>query len=99
MTRLPTPLLVTLPALSCVGTAAAQTWRAMGPPPRYGHSLGYLAGRMWLFGGTANLGTASLRDLWEFDGTRWTERTPPPPSGPGPRLEAAMAFSLARNRI
>src|SRR5262245_18434331 len=97
MARLLPPVLGTLTALGCVGAAAAQSWRAMAPPPRYGHCLGFAGGQLWLFGGTTNQGIASLRDLWQYTGARWTERTPA--LGPSPRLEAAMAFSLARNRL
>src|SRR5262245_21117346 len=99
MTRLLPPMLGTLTALSCIGAASAQTWRAVGPAPRYGHCLGYAGGHVWLFGGSATLGLSSLRDLWAYDGTRWTEHTPSPSSGPGPRVRAAMVYSVTRGRL
>src|SRR5262245_18435050 len=99
MARTLTPLLGTLTAMSCIGAACAQTWRAVGPAPRYGHCLGNAGGHVWLFGGSATLGLSSLRDLWAYDGTRWTERTPPASSGPGPRMWAAMADSVTRGRV
>src|SRR5262245_35529338 len=69
----------------------------MGPPPRYGHCLGYMAGRTWLFGGTVTNGWGLLSELWEYYGTRWTERSIP--NGPGGRVHAAMVYSLTRGRL
>ncbi|HWO39522.1 MAG TPA: hypothetical protein VNO32_62915 [Candidatus Acidoferrum sp.] len=49
-----------------------------GPPARIQFVMGYdpLRDRIVLFGGVNNDPQRILGDLWEFDGTRWTEKHP-----------------------
>jgi hypothetical protein len=49
-----------------------------GPPARIQFAMGYdsLRDRIVLFGGVNNKPQRVLNDLWEFDGTRWTQKQP-----------------------
>ena len=49
-----------------------------GPPARIQLVMGYdsLRDRIVLFGGVNNKPQRMLNDLWEFDGTRWTQKQP-----------------------
>jgi hypothetical protein len=69
----------------------------MRPPGRTFASAAFDAarGRTVLFGG-GPFGGAPLGDLWEWDGTRWTQRTTV--ASPGPRTRPGIAYDSARNR-
>ena len=49
-----------------------------GPPARIQFAMGYdsLRDRIVLFGGVNNKPQRMLNDLWEFDGTRWSQKQP-----------------------
>jgi hypothetical protein len=87
--------------------SADKTWheRAISgtpPAPRYGHAMIYDAdrGRVVLFGGYGGTGSAKARlnDLWEWDGTSWTDKTPAT-TKPSPRLNALMTYDAGRKVI
>jgi hypothetical protein len=83
------------------GTTWTKVAPAASPPGRTGASLVYDSARgvAVLFGGQnggGGSGDASfLADTWEWDGTQWTQRTPP--VSPGARYYAAAAFDKSRN--
>jgi hypothetical protein len=66
------------------------------PPARFGAAAAYDAGRARtvIFGGALDAGAAPLRDLWEYDGQDWLQRsgTGTPPA----RALAAMAYDAGR---
>jgi hypothetical protein len=80
---------------------SAQTWTkhplvtGSSPTPRFNASMVWDSGRnrAILFGGIDD--TGRLNDIWEWDGTAWTDRTP---SGtkPSPRHSAMIAYDSAR---
>jgi hypothetical protein len=82
---------------------SAQTWAkhalvaGSAPTPRFNASMVWDSGRnrAVLFGGIDD--TGRLNDIWEWDGTTWTDRTP---SGtkPSPRHTAMMAYDAARGK-
>jgi len=80
------------------GTAWAQQ-ATTGPHARSGHAMFYDAvrGRVVLFGGYNGVPLEGFpqRDVWEWDGTAWTERTPAS-GGPRARFTHAMAFAPPR---
>jgi Galactose oxidase, central domain len=58
-----------------------KTWTCIaneGPPARIQTAMGYdsLRDRIVLFGGVKTNPQGILDDLWEFDGTRWTQKQP-----------------------
>jgi len=71
------------------------------PTPRSHHAMAFDAARgvVVLFGGTGPKGF--LDDTWEWDGSVWTEVTPPagPDSSPTPRFGHAMVYDPIRHRI
>ncbi|MFC1609839.1 kelch repeat-containing protein [Myxococcota bacterium] len=80
------------------------TWTEMapeGPQPsaRINHSLVYDSGRgkVVLFGGY-DANPAIEQDIWEWDGTTWTDVTP---AGPRPnyRVAQALAYDSAREKL
>lgn len=80
-------------------TLAAQvawTPRGEAPSARANYALAYDGARgvTVLFGG-APLSGPAFADTWEYDGTRWTQRTPR--TVPPGRQGAAMAFDSRRN--
>jgi hypothetical protein len=52
--------------------------------------------RVVSYGGYTS-GTTPLTATWEWDGTAWTQRTPP--VSPPPRVRSAVAFDEARGRL
>ena len=68
------------------------------PPARYGHAMVYHRDddRIVLVGGRTGSGFMGLDDIWEWDGTTWTEQSRPiEPSEP---YWPAMAYDAARER-
>ena len=77
-------------------------WQQVGTPrARYRHSMFYLParGRVQLFGGRddSNLISAQLRDLWEWDGRRWSNMTVG--DGPSARSNPAAVYDEQRQRV
>jgi hypothetical protein len=81
------------------------TWTKLtisGPPKRQAHVMVYdeRRGRTVVFGGMGdrepNKPPPPLGDIWEFDGTRWTERRA---SGPTPRSGAGAAYDAKRGMV
>jgi hypothetical protein len=86
-------------------TFDGSTWSTLavaGPPPRQAHAMAYdeRRGRVVVFGGGGPSGPGSpptrLGDLWEFDGSAWTQRTG---SGPVARMSAGVAYDSKRGRM
>jgi hypothetical protein len=76
------------------GTTWSDVSPVMRPLARQGHAMTYDArrGKVVLFGGSgASVATGRLNDTWEWDGTTWTEVTPPGPK-PSIRTGAAMTY-------
>ena len=85
------------------------TWTQVasdGPPARTEHALAFDAARgvVVLFGGWgdgsfgSDAGAAhALADTWEWDGVRWTQRTPA--SSPSARVSHALAYDSAHGKI
>ncbi len=67
-----------------------------GPSPRAGHSIAFCpaTGKTYVFGGQRLDTSALLDDLWEWDGTSWTEVQAD--VRPPPRAGAAMAYDPYR---
>ncbi|MCA8950224.1 MAG: hypothetical protein KDE27_12030 [Planctomycetes bacterium] len=53
-------------------------------------------GRTVLFGGARQLGWGPFGDTWEYDGARWSRRSPA--ASPPPRMFHALVFDSARGR-
>lgn len=71
-----------------------------GPPARAYHAMAYdpATGKTYMFGGidpTWKQGT--LADLWEWDGSTWTQVSTS--QNPGARMDAAMAYDPARQSL
>jgi hypothetical protein len=71
---------------------------ATSPPARTAHTMTYdpTIGAVVLFGGAGSGGAGSLADTWLYDGTDWTDVTPP--SGPSARVGAALTFERTIGR-
>jgi hypothetical protein len=75
-----------------------------GPPARQGHAMVYdeKRGRTIVFGGTGRAAPGTpppaLSDLWEFDGTAWTERQTNGPT-PGARFASGVAYDSKRGLV
>ncbi len=69
------------------------------PQPRIQHALTYDAARqrVILFGGLGASGEAGLADTWEWDGTTWTDTTPP--NLPQIRVNHALAYDAAQRQV
>jgi len=70
------------------------------PPLRWYHAMSYdsTRGVTVLFGGYGGGNRGSeLGDIWEWDGTNWTQRTPPDPRPPN-RASHALAYDSSRLR-
>lgn len=79
-----------------------QRFPATVPPARHGHSMAFdsLRGVFVLFGGSPGSLTTwlpDLADLWEYNGTTWTQRSFQ--TGPSGRKDAAMTFDRVRGRV
>jgi MYXO-CTERM domain-containing protein len=83
------------------GTTWSEVPGTVGPSPRQRHSMAFDSrrGKTVLFGGAGTQGvsdTGALGDLWEFDGTTWTQRLPA--TSPIARVGAAIAFDEVRGQ-
>lgn len=67
------------------------------PAPRFHHTLVYSAARrrVVLFGG--HRGGSGFNDVWEWDGTAWTQLLPT--ASPSPRQGHAMVYDAVRNEL
>jgi CubicO group peptidase (beta-lactamase class C family) len=79
-----------------------------GAPARIQFAMGYdsVRDRIVLFGGVNNKPQRILNDLWEFDGTRWTQKQPktegPNPSPPTPlqtSVKPAQVIARLEERV
>ncbi|MBL9128263.1 MAG: hypothetical protein JNL97_11470, partial [Verrucomicrobiales bacterium] len=73
-----------------------------GPSARQRHAMVYdsLRGVTVLFGGigaTPEAGNFYRNDTWEYDGSRWTRRTPA--DAPSPRADFGMTYDRHRGRV
>ena len=69
------------------------------PGARFGHAMSFHAGtgRTIVFGGERTVeGRTRLGDTWAWDGTAWTRVDS---TGPSPRMDIAMAYDAARDRV
>ena len=78
------------------------TWRKVadqGPRARYAHGMVFdeRAGVVLLYSGAAAHRDAPLEDMWQWDGTRWTEIRLSGPT-PGYRYQPVMAYDRARGK-
>jgi Galactose oxidase, central domain/Kelch motif len=83
--------------------SVAQTWRAVGPEPRWWHSaaLDTTTNRMIVFGGTTAGNTAGgvlLNDVWRLIGATWISVKPSGPR-PAPRLGHSAVYDAGTNRM
>lgn len=81
------------------GTSWTPRSAATSPPARYGRKLAYdpARRRVIAFGGDQGGSyNAPTSELWEWDGTTWTERTL---AGPPARNFFALAYDEARRRL
>ena len=70
---------------------------ATSPPERSNSGLvSDGTGNMVLFGGTTSTGNF-LNDTWTWDGTTWTQQSPP--VSPSPRSQMAMAYDPATSSV
>lgn len=80
------------------------TWALVstgGPSGREAHQMVYDNARkkVLLFGGTDGTetgGNLGLNDLWEWDGSQWTQLSPP--SSPPPRYDPGFAYDSSRRQ-
>lgn len=78
-------------------------WRPLspssGPSPRAGYSFEHDRARRQavLFGGIDPNGLVNFNDTWLWNGTRWTQATPP--LSPSPRRDHEVAYDEARQRL
>jgi hypothetical protein len=77
-------------------------WRRVaedGPRARYAHGMVFdeRAGVVKLYSGAAAHRNAPLSDMWQWDGTRWTEIRLTGPT-PGHRYQPVMVYDRARDR-
>jgi len=81
------------------GTDWALVTTATVPPARSQHASFYASygtsNRVYIFGGRDSTG-ASLGDMWEYNGTDWTQITPA--DLPSARMSSAIAFDSNRGR-
>jgi hypothetical protein len=77
------------------GTDWTQRTPAHQPAFRFSASAAYdqATAQTVLFGGQTGDGTPQFHDTWVWDGTDWTERTPP--HRPAARFDAPMAYDAA----
>ncbi len=90
----------------CEGSPASDVCTL--PPGRRNHRLAYDSRRakVVLFGGATSFGlTTALADVWEWDGTTWTQRCDASPASdtcatkPSARYGNALAYDERTNRI
>src|SRR5258706_10036725 len=82
------------------GVAWAQHTAQSDPPPRAFQGMAFDAarGRIVMFGGCAgSMCAVRLGDTWEWDGTRWHEKTPA--SSPPARGATTMTYDAARGTV
>jgi hypothetical protein len=74
--------------------SSQNTW----PPRRSGHAMAFCpaTGRMYVFGGADQTG-APLDDLWEWDGSTWSQVQSD--VRPAPRWDTAMAYDPVRKSL
>jgi len=81
------------------GTDWALVSTATVPPARSQHASFYAtygsSSRVYIVGGRDSAG-ASLGDMWEYNGTDWTQITPP--DMPSARMSSAIAYDSNRGR-
>jgi cysteine-rich repeat protein len=81
------------------GTNWTQVTTGTAPSAREGAAMAYdpLRKRTVLFGGSTGVFGVILGDTWEWDGSTWTQLTPP--MSPGQRFLATMNYDPYRQRI
>ena len=86
-------------ALSTASLGAHAQTTATWPGARFGHGMAYHAGTgaTVVFGGERTVeGRTRLGETWLWDGTRWSLAAA---LGPSPRMDVAMVYDQARDRI
>jgi hypothetical protein len=81
------------------GTVWAQATPAARPASRAGHAMAFddRANQVVVFGGFRSSEISTIfADTWEWNGTNWTQRTPP--VSPQKRIRSAMVHDGARGR-
>ncbi len=79
-------------------------WQQIMPPsspgPRFWHSMAYdaVSQQVVLSGGQSGTASSSVvRDVWQWNGTTWTERAASP--APAARRETALTYDRDRGRV
>jgi hypothetical protein len=75
--------------VSVYGSVSPTAWPSRSAPER--------AGVVLLYGGAAAHRNAPLSDMWQWDGSRWTEIPVTGPT-PGHRYQPVMVYDRARER-
>lgn len=88
-----------LASTNCSAWVWTERTQVGGPPVRYDAQLVYDPVRKLtvLFGGQGTSGTPSLADTWEWNGTKWIQRTPT--TSPPARYAHGMALDPRRQKI
>lgn len=85
------------------GTTWTQRVLTVNPPGRIHAAMAYdsFRQRVYMFGGKNVDSNAFLNDLWEWNGTAWTNLTPGtlPPSWPSLSSEIEMVYDSVRNVV
>jgi hypothetical protein len=83
------------------GTTWTELHAFPAPSSRSGHAMAWdaLRGRAILFGGYDGATFLPLGDTWEWDGVKWTPRTPADGYRPQPRSRHALGYDAARGRV
>lgn len=97
-----------LRVLACVVLAlplTAQSWvdrtGPTGPTPRQGHAMCYDAARGYVMmaGGWPQVSSGSMLEVWTWDGTNWTRRTPGGTPNTNAPLSVTLSFHAATNEV
>jgi hypothetical protein len=86
---------------TCTNNPGADPTCSPATPPsaRHDHGMAYdgSRARVVLFGGWTGAADSQRKDHWEWDGRKWTERTPN--IAPPARIRFSMAYDSARSRV
>lgn len=97
------PFALLIVSLASSPLLAQSTWNPLAPavaPPGLAGAQGVSDGNeMFLFGGNTGTSNPWNADVWAFDGTNWSIRTPASASGPVARDWHAACWDAGRGRL